>query len=52
VPDQIIATKYADNSPTGAIQRTMPLCPWPEVSKYNGTGDANSADSFSCVDPS
>ncbi|MBU9453143.1 tannase/feruloyl esterase family alpha/beta hydrolase [Burkholderia multivorans] len=52
VPDQIIATKYANNSPTGAVERTMPLCPWPKVSRYNGTGDVNSADSFSCVDPS
>ncbi|WP_186107761.1 tannase/feruloyl esterase family alpha/beta hydrolase [Burkholderia gladioli] len=52
VPDQIIATKYADNSPAGAIERTMPLCPWPKVSQYNGNGDVNSADSFSCVDPS
>ncbi|MFP3757900.1 tannase/feruloyl esterase family alpha/beta hydrolase, partial [Cupriavidus sp. SIMBA_020] len=50
VPNQIIATKYAGNLPTGKVERTMPLCPWPKVSKYNGTGDVNSADNFSCVD--
>lgn len=51
VPNQILATKYVGNQPTGAVERTMPLCAWPKVSKYKGTGDVNSAASFSCVDP-
>ncbi|WP_436307365.1 tannase/feruloyl esterase family alpha/beta hydrolase [Variovorax sp. LjRoot290] len=51
VPNEIIATKYAGNQPTGAVERTMPLCAWPKVSKYKGTGDVDSAASFSCVDP-
>ena len=50
-PNEIIATKYAGNQPTGAVERTMPLCAWPKVSKYKGSGDANIASSFSCVDP-
>jgi feruloyl esterase len=28
--------------------RTRPLCPWPLVARYNGTGDIESAASFSC----
>lgn len=28
--------------------RTRPLCPYPKVAKYNGTGDIESASSFSC----
>jgi feruloyl esterase len=51
VPNQIIATKYVGNQPTGAVERTAPLCAWPKVSRYNGTGDVNSAASFSCVTP-
>ena len=51
VPEQIIATKYVGNQPTGAVERTMPLCAWPKVSRYNGTGDVNAAASFSCVAP-
>jgi len=51
VPSQIIATKYVDNRAGNAVERTMPLCAWPKVSKYNGTGDVNAAASFSCVDP-
>ncbi len=28
--------------------RTRPLCPYPLVARYNGSGDVESADSFSC----
>lgn len=28
---------------------TRPLCPYPATAKYNGTGDANKAESFVCV---
>jgi feruloyl esterase len=28
--------------------RTRPLCPYPTVARYNGTGDLNLAASFSC----
>lgn len=42
---------FVGNQPTGAVERTMPLCAWPKLSKYKGTGDINSAGSFSCVEP-
>jgi acetyl esterase/lipase len=32
--------------------RTRPLCEWPEWPRYNGTGDVNTASSFTCVVPS
>lgn len=41
-PDQIIATK----PPNG---RTMPLCKFPEMARYGGTGDVNDAASWSCA---
>jgi feruloyl esterase len=37
----------ADWSP----RRTRLLCPWPSVARYRGTGDAESAGSFSCARP-
>ena len=50
-PTEIIATKYVGNRGTNAVERTVPLCAWPKVSRYKGTGDVNAAASFSCVDP-
>ncbi|MFK4446066.1 feruloyl esterase [Caballeronia udeis] len=32
--------------------RTRPLCSYPMVEKYNGTGDINSASNFTCGSPS
>ncbi|MES2980081.1 MAG: tannase/feruloyl esterase family alpha/beta hydrolase [Pseudomonadota bacterium] len=40
---QVVADKAA------MPQRTRPLCPYPRWSRYNGSGDVNSAQSFSCV---
>ncbi len=31
-----------------APDRTRPLCPYPQVARYNGSGDVNLASSFSC----
>jgi hypothetical protein len=31
---------------------TRPVCPYPEVARYKGTGSADSADNFMCVKPS
>jgi len=47
-PDQIIATKYVNDSPPQiAFQR--PLCVYPKIAKYKGTGNSTSAASFACV---
>ena len=43
-PDAILAK----SSPDQAIQRTMPLCRYPEEAKYDGTGDMTAASSWSC----
>jgi feruloyl esterase len=43
-PDQILATHV-----TGAtIDMTRPLCPYPQVAVYKGTGSTNDAANFSC----
>lgn len=38
----------ADVPATWAPNRTRPLCPYPQVARYNGSGSLESADSFSC----
>jgi len=47
-PAAIIATKYTADK---KVEMTRPLCPYPQVAKYSGTGDQNDADSFSCKLP-
>jgi hypothetical protein len=48
-PDRLIATKYKNDAATEPALMRRPLCPYPQVQKYNGTGDPNVASSFSCV---
>ncbi len=47
-PDQIIATR----SIGGVVDRSRPLCPYPQVAAYKGKGDTNDAVNFSCAVPS
>lgn len=46
-PDAILATHFVNNTPP-AVDRTMPLCKFPEEARYNGTGPVNSAASWNC----
>jgi feruloyl esterase len=50
-PAAIIATKAADGSPGSAAaqEMTRPLCPFPQVAKYKGSGDTKAAESFVCT---
>jgi len=45
-PDRIVASHATD----GTIDRTRPLCPYPQVAVYNGAGSTDDASSFSCRD--
>ena len=49
-PDKIIATKYTrePNAPARP-QMTRPVCPYPQIAQYNGTGNPNDAASFACA---
>lgn len=48
-PEKIIATKYVnDMNPAGGVKMTRPLCAFPEVARYKGTGDTNEAANFVC----
>ncbi len=51
-PGSIIATKYLDPfHPSKGIEMTRPLCPYPEIAKYKGSGNPNDAANFVCALP-
>ena len=43
-PDQIVAAHRINN----AVDRTRPLCPYPQVAQYKGTGSTDDAANFVC----
>ncbi|SPE19955.1 Feruloyl esterase [Burkholderiales bacterium] len=48
-PDAIVAAHYLDNDPALAIDRTMPLCKFPEQAQYAGSGAYNDGANWSCT---
>ncbi|MGH9406890.1 MAG: tannase/feruloyl esterase family alpha/beta hydrolase [Terriglobia bacterium] len=49
-PGAIIATKRSNPfNPGSVVQMTCPLCPYPEVARYKGSGDTNQAANFICA---
>ncbi|CAN8100822.1 unnamed protein product [Discula destructiva] len=48
-PAQLIATTWANSTNAASgMMRQRPLCPWPQTAAYDGTGDVNSAESWTC----
>jgi feruloyl esterase len=46
-PDRVVASK----SSQGNVIRTRPLCAYPMIAKYKGTGSEDEAESFVCTNP-
>ena len=46
-PDRIVASRLTN----GAVTRTRPLCPYPQIAKYKGSGSTDEAASFACERP-
>ena len=46
-PARIVASKVED----GEVVRTRPLCPYPQVARWSGTGSTDDAANFRCVTP-
>ncbi|HTT63826.1 MAG TPA: tannase/feruloyl esterase family alpha/beta hydrolase [Bryobacteraceae bacterium] len=46
-PEQIAASRIVDNK----VVRTRPLCVYPQVARYKGSGSIDEAANFSCVKP-
>lgn len=47
VPESIVAS----HSTAGTVDRTRPLCTYPKVAKYKGSGSIDDAANFACVLP-
>jgi feruloyl esterase len=43
-PDTIVAS----HTSSGLVDRTRPLCPYPQLATYNGSGGTDEAESFVC----
>ena len=50
-PASLTATKYMNDEENEGVKMTRPLCPYPEVAKYKGSGDTNDAKNFVCAAP-
>jgi pimeloyl-ACP methyl ester carboxylesterase len=46
-PAQVVGA-HVEN---GKTTRTRPLCPYPQIARYNGTGSVDEAANFACVTP-
>jgi feruloyl esterase len=46
-PDEMIAS----HKTKGEVDRTRPLCPYPQVAKYKGAGSIDEAANFVCAAP-
>jgi len=46
-PDSIVASRVVNNK----VVRSRPLCPYPQVARYSGTGSIDEAANFKCVAP-
>ncbi len=44
-PDRILAAHIDE----GKVTRTRPLCPYPQVARWNGTGSTDDAENFVCT---
>jgi feruloyl esterase len=48
-PGAVIATKYVNDEERDGVKMRRPLCPYPQVAQYKGSGDTNDAKNFICA---
>ena len=46
-PEKVIASRITN----GQVERTRPLCPYPQEAKWTGTGSTDDAANFVCALP-
>jgi feruloyl esterase len=44
-PSEILASQVIE----GRVTRTRPLCPYPQIARYKGTGSIDRAENFVCA---
>ena len=47
----MIAAKFTNDDPEQGVARTRPLCPYPQVVRYTGSGSIDDAANFACGNP-
>jgi hypothetical protein len=48
-PESILATRFnTPGNPASGVLRTRPLCPYPQVARYRGTGSTDDGANFTC----
>jgi hypothetical protein len=50
-PTRIVATKFVSDDKAKGVAMTRPLCPFPQVAKYKGSGAMADAANFACAVP-
>jgi feruloyl esterase len=50
-PNRISASTSPSPAEGGVVGRTRPLCPYPQVARYVGTGSIDQAENFKCTQP-
>ena len=48
VPDRLVAVKQ---DASGGTRLSRPVCPYPQLAVYDGTGSTDAQGSFACADP-
>ena len=48
-PDEIIASTLPPGESSGAANTERPLCPYPQIARYQGSGSTKDASSFVCA---
>lgn len=48
-PTSVIATKYVNDTPQAGVQLQRPLCAYPQIPQYKGSGDPSLPSSFACA---
>jgi len=50
-PERLVATKFVNDDPQQGVARTRPLCPYPQVARWTGSGSIDDAANFVCTMP-
>jgi feruloyl esterase len=48
-PKRLIATKFVNDTPASGVAFTRPICPYPQLPRYKGSGSTTDASNFSCT---
>jgi len=48
-PEQLVVTKYIADDPNKGVSFTRPICAYPTVPAYKGSGNPDFAENFRCV---